>query len=395
MNKKLIIVFLLFAIMGSITAVSAVENITVDSDSSIEGEVEMPTERLEIKFNDDDQTLNYKVYDERLYSGLTEKLNYDYKVNNKTRSCGQGSIYSPTETRYAHTLNYYEDGEHSLTIFKNNYGTKTLLFNVSFAIENNTSLSDDITIQHTKTVKYTIKNGVIPSKSGTDNWVTLKDGWNNLTEYSLLGSGMGDTKPVILKIYYRGYIVDGIDIRNKTTLTVWDDTYSISRYDNSSARRISSKSWAYNSDEIKLSNQVSWDGLYNYQYKSTITVPTTVKEPIYKWKKVKNGYKLKYYKTKWYKTKIVTHKWKKGKLIVYNNQIRKVKNYLKKNGKITKTVYSSKKTTVYIKYPVKYYKKVQKYKQKRYISGYKTVTKDTIKEIWVDAKGTPEQITFR
>lgn len=392
MNKKAILmVLLIFTIIFSITTVNAVDNITLDSDSSIEGEVEMPTERLEVNFDNTQQTLSFKVTDDSVH--IDEDMNYDFYVNNKMRA-GGSTYYSNNErttknpNQYIHTLKYYEDGEHNLLIKHNDYGKTKIMFNVTFNVKNNISLSDNIILQNSKTVKYSIVNGAIPYKYGDSNWVTLKDGWNNLSEYSLLGSGSGSTKPIILKVYYRGYIVGGVDITNKTTLSVSDSTFYINGYK-------SYNSWSYNQNEIKLPDQISWDGIYNYQYKSSIIVPTKVKEPIYAYKKVKNGYKWKYYKTKWHKTKIVTHKLKKGKLTVYNSKLRKVRNLLKHNGKITKTVYTSKKRTVYIKYPVDYYKKVRKYKQKRYIAGYETITKNVVKYIWVDAKGTAEQISSK
>lgn len=231
LNKKLMVLAIFIVGLLAVSAVSAANNDTnsvvkdanegnvnsidvlvVDGDSDITGEVEMPTERLEIKFHDEDKILTYNVFDERLYSGLTDDLNFDYKVNNKSCSSGQGSIYSPTDTRYWHSLNYYEDGEHNLIIHRYNHGTNTLLFNVTFNIENNISLSDDITIQHTKTVKYSIKNGVV-SGSFPEEYRTLHEGWNNLTEYSLLNTGLGETKPVILKVFYRPYIINNVDIR--------------------------------------------------------------------------------------------------------------------------------------------------------------------------------------
>ena len=204
--------------------VNAVDILVVDGDSVIDGEVKMPTERLEIKFNDADKTLTYNVFDERLYSGLTDDLNFDYNVNNKSRSSGQGSIYSPTDTRYWHSLNYYEDGEHNLIIHRYNHGTETLLFNVTFNIENSVSLSDDITIQHTKTVKYSINNGVL-SGSFPEEYRTLHQGWNNLTEYSLLNTGSGETKPVILKVFYRPYIINNVDIRTLPKTDEYPDEY--------------------------------------------------------------------------------------------------------------------------------------------------------------------------
>ena len=204
--------------------VNAVDILVVDGDSVIDGEVKMLTERLEIKFNDADKTLTYNVFDERLYSGLTDDLNFDYNVNNKSRSSGQGSIYSPTDTRYWHSLNYYEDGEHNLIIHRYNHGTETLLFNVTFNIENNVSLSDDITIQHTKTVKYSINNGVL-SGSFPEEYRTLHQGWNNLTEYSLLNTGSGETKPVILKVFYRPYIINNVDIRTLPKTDEYPDEY--------------------------------------------------------------------------------------------------------------------------------------------------------------------------
>ena len=386
MNKKIrLMILLLFAIIFSISAVNAVENITVDSDSSIEGEVEMPTERLDVLFNDEKQILSFRITDERLSTGLTNSISYTYYVDNEMVAAGS-KIYGNEKTSNYYSYNY-KDGEHNL-IIKKDYFDSSPLFNVTFNIKNNIALSNDITIQHTKTVKYSIVNGVIPSESGNYDWTTLKDGWNNLSEYSLLGSGLGSTKPIILKVYYRGYVVGGVDITNKTTLSVSGSTFYINGYK-------SYNSWGYNQNEIKLLGQVSWDGLYNYQYKSSITTPVTVKEPIYSWKKVKNGYKWKYYKTKWHKTKIVTHKWKKGKFIVYHNKLRKVKKLLRQNGKLIKTVYRRKKTTVYIKYPVDYYKKVKKYKTISVITGYDNVVKNQVTDIWVDAKGTPEQISYR
>lgn len=382
--KSILMILLLFIVVISVSTVTAADNITLDSDSSVEGEVDMPTERLDIQFNDEKQTLSFKVTDESVIT--QEKMNYNFYVDGQMKAGGtsyytnnKSTNYSPYE--YIHTLKYYADGEHNLVIKKTS--PNSLLFNVTFDIKNNISLSNDITIQNTKTVKYSIKNGVITSSSVSPK---LHDGWNNLSEFGL--TNWGATKPVILKVYYRGYMVDGVDIRNKTNIYVSSGTFTVYGYDYSNT-------WSYNSNEIKLSDQTSWDGQYNYQYRSSKTVPTKVKEPIYKWKKVKNGYKWKYYKTKWHKTKIVTHKWKKGKFIVYHNKLRKVKNLLNKNGKITKTVYGSKKTTVYMKYPVDYYKKVRKYKKVRYISGYSTITENLVKEIWVDAKGTAQQIAFR
>ena len=242
--KKLLILVILLVSLLAVSTVSAVDNavndttdevvgdidnIVVDGDSVIDGEVEMPTERLEIKFHDEDKTLTYNVFDERLSSGLTGDLYFDYKVNNKSCSSGQGSIYSPTETRYWHSLNYYEDGEHNLIIQEYNHGTKTLLFDVSFNIENNVSLSDDITIQNTKTVKYSIKNGVL-SGSFPEKYRTLHEGWNYLTEYSLLNTGSGSTEPVILNVFYRPYMINNVDTR---TLPVVDESSDTDDYDDS------------------------------------------------------------------------------------------------------------------------------------------------------------------
>ena len=210
--KNMMIFIILFVSLLSIGAVSAVDNITVNGDSVVDGEVEMPTERLEIKFNDNAETLDYNIFDERLNSGQIENINYDYIISNKSYSSGQGHISSPTQTMYKNTLKYYVDGEHNLVIHKNNQGTKTLLFNVTFDVKNSTALSDDIIIQNTKTVKYSIKNGVI-SGSFPEEYRTLKEGWNNLTEYSILNTGMGETKPVILKVYYMPYIINNTDIR--------------------------------------------------------------------------------------------------------------------------------------------------------------------------------------
>lgn len=227
-NRKFILLTILIATLFSISAVSAVDNITVDGDSVVEGEVEMPTERLEIKFNDNDETFTFNVFDERLSSGLTDDLNYDYKVNNKTCSSGQGSIYSTSAIiPYRHDIKYYEDGEHNLKIYDYNHGTNTLLFDVDFKVENNVSLSDDITIQHTKTVKYSIKNGVL-SGSFPEQYRTLHEGWNNLTEYSILNTGLGTTKPVILKVFYRPYMINNTDIR---TLTEMEENSDDENYD--------------------------------------------------------------------------------------------------------------------------------------------------------------------
>ena len=382
--KPILLIVLLFIVIISISAVNATENITLDSDSSISGEIETPTEQLDIKFNDKDQTLSFTVIDDGIYT--YEKMNYDFYVNGKMKAGGTvfySNNYSTNKNpdEYVYTLKYYNDGTHNLVIKKNS--PSKLLFNVTFDIKNNISLSNDITLHNTKTVKYSIENGIITSSYYPTK---LQDGWNNLTEYVLTSTG--NSKTPLLKVFYRGYMVGGVDIRNKTELTLGSGTFYINGYKYY-------RSLSYNSNEIKLSAQTSWNGVYNYQYKSYITVPTKVKEPIYKWKTVKNGYKWKYYKTKWHKTKIVTHKWKKGKLIVYNSKLRKVRNLLNKNGKITKTVYTPKKRTVYIKYPVDYYKKVRKYKEVSYIAGYKTVTKNISKEIWNDAKGTADEIAFR
>lgn len=210
--KKIMIVLIIFVSLFAIGAVGAVDNITVDGDSVIDGEVEMPTERLEVKFNDTGKTLTYNVFDEALSPGQTNDLNYDYKVNNKTCSGGQGFISNPSVSQYGNTLKYYEDGEHNLIIHRNYHGTKTLLFNVTFNVDNNVSLSDNIILQNTKTVKYSIKNGVV-SGSFPEEYRTLHEGWNNLTEYSLLNTGSGSTKPVILKVFYRPYIINNTDIR--------------------------------------------------------------------------------------------------------------------------------------------------------------------------------------
>lgn len=115
-------------------------------------------------------------------------------------------------------------------------------------------------------------------------------------------------------------------------------------------------------DNEKFNSTISYDGWFKIDIYKKVNDYKTVKKPVYTYKKVKDGYTWKYYKTKWQKTKIVTHKWKNGKLIEYHNKLRKVKNLLNKNGKIIKTIYGPKKTTVYIKYPVDHYKKVKKYK---------------------------------
>ena len=130
-------------------------------------------------------------------------------------------------------------------------------------------------------------------------------------------------------------------------------------------------------DNEKFDSTISYDGWFKINIYKKVDDYQTIKKPVYTYKKVKNGYKWKYYKTKWHNTKIITHKWKKGKLVVYHNKLRKVKKLLNKNGKIIKTVYSPTKRTVYLKYPVDYYKKVKKYKYVQKLVRYDSINEYT------------------
>ena len=167
-----------------------------------------------------------------------------------------------------------------------------------------------------------------------------------------------------------------------TTLTVdtYDETFTITHSNGKS------NTYDYNSQEIKISSQSSDDDLYNYKKSEFIYGPVKIKKPVYAYKKVKK-YKWKYYKTRWFTKKIVTHRIRNGKLITYHTAYDKIDELKDKNAKVIKTVTSKDKTTVYLKQPVKYYKKVKTYKKKRYVKKYKTVTAKRWHDTWVSKRG--------
>ena len=79
MNKKIIMtILLLLAVIISISAVNAGENITQESNSASEGEVEMPTEKLDIASDDND---NAEPADNENYNAriIAENTTHEYR----------------------------------------------------------------------------------------------------------------------------------------------------------------------------------------------------------------------------------------------------------------------------------------------------------------------------
>ena len=370
-NLKKIIIPLLIILATTICAdsVNAIDNITVDSDSIIDSDVKVDSEKLDINFDDEKQQFTFKVSNEHAWASYEFRQSYTHYIDDEVcNSIYSGGFDLDTEK----TIKYTKDGTHRLEIKR----YSNVLFNVTFNIINNHSTTNSITIQNTKSIPYHIKNGEIII--GGRYTRPLTDGVHSFTESTLTGSG----NPLIqiLNIDYRGYMVGGVDQRPKSTLSVFSDySFYIWGYG-------FSNSYSFDNENIKVWDQESWDGLYDYQYKKIVKESKTKKKPVYGYKKYV-VYKWKYYKTKWHRVKIVTRIFKNGKFIFYNSNIEKIRNLLDKNGKIIKTVDSGKKKTVYMKYPVRYYKKVKVHKKKRFVKKYKKVKVGVNVARWFNDRG--------
>ena len=97
-KKAILISLLIFAVITTISTVNAIDNITVDADTVVDGEIEVPTEQLEINFNDDEKTCTFKVIDNRVYG--YESVQYDYEIDGKFYGGGDALI------NYNHSLKY-------------------------------------------------------------------------------------------------------------------------------------------------------------------------------------------------------------------------------------------------------------------------------------------------
>ena len=378
LQKSTLILLTLLLLILSVNAVNAVDNITIDSDSVVDRDIEVNREKLEIKFDDAEKKITFKVSDPTATTPLAKSAKYKRMVNDEVTG-GGGYIIN-----MENTMNYYKNGTHRLIITRDS--PYRVMFNVTFNILNSKATSPNMTLQNKDTVHLRIENGKIIRKYTNG---TLADGVNHLTEAHIVDLA-DDTSTVIFDVYYRGYMVGGVDQRAKTTLSAASngDVFYIYNYDYRECYFIKEPT------NVRLpEQQISWDGVYNYQYRTYVNVPTKVKEPVYTYKRVRKGYRWKHYKTRWIKKKFVTHKYGNGKWTTYSNRVDKIVDLLMNHkGKITKVVRSGVKKTVYVKYPLYYYKKVKRYVNKKVLAGYRTVTYNELKEVWSNKRGKASDI---
>lgn len=354
--KKILILLLILLSILIINSSSANENITIEINDELP-EIDNTTPAIYItKDNPNYATLNTDEFNVEIKKDNNEPSNLPYKIINITPK--NSSIKSNPQFKEIRNFNYEFTKKNNSYIYSGLISTYRT-YNIYKSYYDNTIL---------------FKLYYYPNKNFTE--IIQPDNLYRLTPNGELY--YGDVQ-ILSGFEFDSKYVKKLYISHNNTFELETYPYTISFFYNYNGMDIYDI-WQGNDfhsiklpENEKVVSNNSTDGWFKIDIYKKIDDYRTVKSPIYESKKVRDGYKWKYYKTKWYKKKIVTHKWKKGKFIVYHNKLRKVKNLIQHNGKIIKTVYTSKKRTVYLKYPVDFYKKVKKYKYVENIVGYDSI----------------------